>query len=241
MKDSSSNSPPSPPPTETGGVEPAPDLPAGALRLPRRRWRRLSLAARALAAVLVAWLLWHHWDQEAFLTWKREAGPLPFFTALALLPAVGFPTTPFYLLAGATFSLPVALGGSFLALAVNLILCYALAKGPMRRSLRRLLERLGYQLPDFGKRRSWQFLLMVKFMPGVPTFVKHYLLGLAGVPFAVYFTASMVITGLYLSSFVVLGESVTDKDFTVAAVALGVLILLGLAIWAYKRRRHRTE
>jgi uncharacterized membrane protein YdjX (TVP38/TMEM64 family) len=231
------SSPPEPASPAPSGTDPGLRSGESELRLPPRGRRRLTIVARIVSVVLLAGLLWHFWDHQAFLEWKREAGPVPFFLALAILPALGFPTTPFYLIAGATFSLPVALGGSFLALAANLVLCYLVATGPLRRSLLRLLARFDYRLPDLGRRRSWRFLLMVKFMPGVPAFVKNYLLGLAGVPFALYFGVSIAITGIYLTSFVVLGESVLDRDPRQAALALGVLVIFALVIWWYKRRK----
>ena len=45
-----------------------------------------------LLTLLLVGLVIYFWDQDAFLAWKEQAGPLPFFTALALLPAIGVPT-----------------------------------------------------------------------------------------------------------------------------------------------------
>jgi hypothetical protein len=50
--------------------------------------------------------------------------PLPYFAMMAVLPAIGIPISPLYILAGASFGIAVGLVGSLVALAVNATLCY---------------------------------------------------------------------------------------------------------------------
>jgi len=192
---------------------------------------------KLVAVSLIVGLLWAHWDHDAFLKWKENAGPVPFFLALAVLPAMGVPTTPFYLLAGATFPLPLALGGSLVALVVNLLICYAISKGPLRRVFVRWLARGDYELPDLREKGAWRFSLLVKFMPGVPAFVKNYLLGLAGVPFAIYLSVSIFASSIYIGSLVVLGESAMDRDPAKAITAAAVLLIAGGTVWWIRRRK----
>jgi uncharacterized membrane protein YdjX (TVP38/TMEM64 family) len=198
-----------------------------------RAWRGIA-AALALGAV---WWIWNAWDTEAFVEWKAEAGPVPFFAALAVLPAFGVPTTPFYLLAGATFGVKAGLAGSAASLAANLALCYWIARSGLRVWIERLLARTRYDLPAVsGKKQAVKFTLLVKLAPGVPTFVKHYALVLGGVPFGIYFGLSFGITSLYAATFVVLGESALERSPTRALAALAALALLGAAVWWIRRR-----
>jgi len=205
----------------------------------------LVLAGKSMMVLALAgmvYLLWSAWDHEAFVRWKEQAGPLPFFTAMAILPAIGFPVTPFFILAGATFGVAVGLGGSLLALLANFCLCFWLARSALRPGILRLLKRFSVKLPRFdeGQQRALQFVLMVKFTPGVPAFAKNYLLGVAGVPFALYLVVSMVVTGLYAAAFVVLGESVLEHDVSRTVLAAAVIVVAAVGFWWWRRRKARA-
>jgi uncharacterized membrane protein YdjX (TVP38/TMEM64 family) len=190
-----------------------------------------------LAAVAAAIWIGSAWDYEAFLEWKREAGALPFFAAMAVLPALGLPTTPFYLLAGATFGTIRGFLGSAASTAINLSLCYWIARSGLRPLLEKLLARTPYQLPALrSKRKSLRFALVAKAMPGVPAFAKNYLMCLGGVPFPVYFAISYGLSMTYAAAFVVMGESLLERDFGEASGALAALVLLAILIWAFRRR-----
>ncbi|MCC5831121.1 MAG: TVP38/TMEM64 family protein [Phycisphaeraceae bacterium] len=189
------------------------------------------------ALVLMLWLLWSNWNHAAFLEWKRQVGPLPFFGAMAILPAIGFPVTPFFVIAGATFGAKVGMIGSMAALLINFTLCYWITQGGLRRKISALPSRYRLGLPNFEKRRdrALRFVLLVKFAPGVPAFVKNYILSLAGVPFGLYLVCSMLISGVYAFSFVVMGESVLEGDWRGMAIAAGILLAMGAAVWRLKR------
>jgi uncharacterized membrane protein YdjX (TVP38/TMEM64 family) len=143
--------------------------------------------------------------------------------------------------AGASFGAVVGLIGSLIALAVHLVVCFWIARH-LRGPLESLLRRFGYQLPDLGRRGkgSLRFVFAVKVAPGIPAFVKHYGLGLAGVAFAPYFAVAMVISGLYIAAFVILGNSLFDHDtgrvLTIVAVLAG---MAALVMWL--RRRGATR
>jgi len=201
----------------------------------------MKRALGVVALVVLALLLWSVWDREALIGWMREARPVPFFALMALLPALGLPITPFFILAGATFGARIGLLGSLLALAANLTLCYWIAQSSLRPRLGALLRRFDYELPSFeeGGQSAVRFTLMVKVAPGVPGFVKHYGLGAAGVPFSVYFVASMAITGLYAAALIVLGESLLEHDLGKAVAAAVALAAVAGAFWWLRRRRMR--
>lgn len=197
-------------------------------------WARRALGAATLLVLAV--LIWNAWDHQAFIAWREEAGVVPFFLAMALLPALGVPITPFFIVAGATFGTFVGLTGSAIALSANLLLCYWIARSGLRPWLTRLLARTRYDIPDFEEGKgALRFTLLVKLAPGVPIFIKHYLLGLAGVPFWIYFAVSGAITGLYAGAFVVLGDSLLEHDLGTSAMALAALVAIALAIYLWRR------
>lgn len=199
-----------------------------------------KLAYTLLTLALIGLVLFF-WDQDAFLAWKEQVGPVPFFLALAVLPAVGVPTTPFFLLAGAAFGTLTALVGCALAIAINLALCFFLAKSVLRTQLERLLERYNKQMPEFSRKQAVSFILAVKMTPGVPTFIKNYLTAMAGVPFSLYLPLCWVITFVYAAGFVILGESFLDGDWIQASWAIGLLVLMAIILGAWKWRQRRLK
>src|SRR5688572_11119184 len=66
----------------------------------------------------------------------RDAGPIPFFTAMTLLPTIGFPLSPFTLAAGPVFGPTMGVGWvvvcGILAITVNVALTYWLAARAFR-------------------------------------------------------------------------------------------------------------
>lgn len=195
------------------------------------------LAGAAVFGVLLVLLI--AWDREAVVMWREQTGPLPFFSAMAILPAVGVPLTPFLILAGAVFGTRLGLIGAAIAIAVNLALCYALARW-LRPLLANLLRRFSYDLPDFAERgrSAMRFTLAVKAAPGVPTFIKNYGLALAGVPFPLYFGVSMVMTAVYALSLIFIGESLLEHRPERALIVAALLAAAG-GVWWMRRRATR--
>jgi uncharacterized membrane protein YdjX (TVP38/TMEM64 family) len=194
----------------------------------------------ALAVVAFAYVVLVIWDREALVRWMNEASPLWFFLAMAVLPAIGVPLSLFLIVAGATFGVWGALIGSLVAITICHCIGYALAHSKLRPALVRLFDRLGYEVPDFtaGGAKAWRFAATIKLTPALPTFAKMYVLALTAVPFPIYLTVSLVVTGAFAIAFIVLGDSLFAHDgseITVAAIA--VVVLAAVAVVWWKRRR----
>lgn len=203
--------------------------------------RRVAVAVVVLVCVYLVWMIW---DRASVLDWLRRAPPLVFFGAVAILPALGVPFTPLFLLAGATFAVPLAIVGSLVALFVNVTLSYWLARSALRPRLVAALARLDYELPELegDARSALRLTVLTKLAPGVPGFVKNYGLAAAGVPFAMYAVSSLVVTGAYATLLIIVGESLLShhlRSSVVALLAVGaVVIVLGFFI---SRRRGRPR
>lgn len=212
-------------------------------RSANRWWPWLRGALVVVGLGLVAYVVWTVWNGEAIARWKSQASPLTFFAVMAFLPAIGIPISPLFILAGATFGRRIGIVGSLLALAANLGLCYWVARGALRPWLRRLMRRFDTELPDFeGRRRgAWRFTIMLKFAPGLPAFLKNYSLGVAGVPFALYFAASLLITGAYGVALIVLGESLFKHQERRVIVVVAVVVAFVAVAWLLRRRRNRRR
>lgn len=208
-----------------------------------RRLRWFEVLGLAGAAIVIGALLWAVWQGGLVRRWKEDAQAIPFFAAMAILPAIGVPMTPFFVVAGVTFGVGLGLLGSATALAVNVAACYWIARSALRGPTEKLVRRFGYDLPalDPQKTSALRFTLLVKLAPGLPTFAKNYVLGLAEVPFALYFVASMVTTGLYGASLIFLGESMFEHDIRLSAIAAALLAAVVLGVWTWRNRRRQGD
>lgn len=185
----------------------------------------LGVAACAVAAWYVAPLI----SVRDIVGRVRDFGALPFFTALAVLPAFGMPVVPFYLVAGA-FGLPTALIGSIAAIIFDLALCYALARWILHPLAARVVAKLGYRIPVVRPEDRWMVTLLLRVTPGPPFFVQNYLLILAGVPFRVFMLVSIPVCTAYTIGFVVAGESLMTGRGGQLVLGIGLVVaaLVGL-------------
>lgn len=194
--------------------------------LPVRYWVVCLLLVGALAIYVVG----IDWDAHELVSWIHDRGPIPFFLALAILPALGFPTTPFFLVAGAAFGLGAGIVGSIVSQALNLALCYWLATRYLHGFLERLIARTKYRIPQVRSENRVKVTLLIKITPGPPHFLKSYILGLAGIPFGVFFLISLPVSAGYGIGIIVLGDSLLDRDLSQGMVAVGVLAALIVGI-----------
>ncbi|HWU85757.1 MAG TPA: VTT domain-containing protein [Kofleriaceae bacterium] len=201
-------------------------------------WRfvRLGLAVAALVAFM--YLVWSAYDHEAVMAWLHGLRPVPYFAAMAVLPAIGVPTTPLYILAGASFGIWIGVVGSLIALAANLALCFWVARG-LRPTFRTLLRKFHAELPDFSEREkgNFRFVLGVRVAPGVPAVLKNYALGMSGVSFTIYMVVAMLFAGVYGVAFVVVGEALLDHQLSRTAIAIAAVAVLAVAVMVYRRRK----
>jgi uncharacterized membrane protein YdjX (TVP38/TMEM64 family) len=170
----------------------------------------------------------------------RDAGAPLFFTAMALLPAVGFPILPFTLAAGPVFGPTLGVGGviacSVLAVAVNVTLTYVLASTLLRSLLEKLMARLGYRLPDPRRDNAWGFIAFVRLAPGLPFCVQSYLLGLMRLRFGPYFVVSTLVPAAYITGTVLAGDALVQGDKQRALGAAAVVALVAVTVFLIRRR-----
>lgn len=165
----------------------------------------------------------------------REQGPVPFFAALAVLPAVGLPVSAFYLAAGAAFPLAVSVTGTAVGLAINITLTYWMARKWFRGGIQRLLSRTRYRIPAVAATDHVRLTLFLRLMPGPPFFLQSYLLGLIEVPFATYFLISWGTQVLIATGFIVLGSAFYSSSMGRALIAVVIVILLTIVVQWVRR------
>lgn len=213
--------------------------------VPREKLRLLvKLGVVALILLAGAVMLLKGVDLKALLERGlglfRDAGPWVFFTAMALLPAVGVPITMFTITAGSAFAGELGMGAviaaALAAITVNLALTYWLATKAFRPLLTRLLQRLGYKLPEVATSDMTDLIVILRVTPGPPFFAQSYLLGLARVPFGKYMLISCAITWSYSAAFILFGDALLHGRGKMVFLGMGALV--GLTAFTHLIRRH---
>jgi uncharacterized membrane protein YdjX (TVP38/TMEM64 family) len=209
-------------------------------------WKVVLLLAAGLATAVASfwWFKIHDYSVrlsiDAGLAALRSAGPLPFFVAMAVLPALGFPMSIFYLAVGSAFAetmgLPGVLAASGAAVFVNVALTYWLAAYGLRPWLVEMIGRTKYKIPELAATDHAQLTLIIRITPGPPFFMQGYLLGLAGVRFFTYQWISWTVAMALGSGVIVFGDAILHGKGR--AAFLGLSAMVGVTLIIHFLRRH---
>jgi uncharacterized membrane protein YdjX (TVP38/TMEM64 family) len=170
----------------------------------------------------------------------RSGGPLAFFSAMAVLPALGCPLLIFNLTAASAFAGQLGIGGVLAAagaaILINLGLTYWLARYGLRPWLEQMISRTKYKIPVVVSAEQAEITLLVRITPGPPFFVQSYLLGLADVAFGTYLWISWTVSMAYATGFIVFGDALLHGKARLAVTGFSILIAVALAL--HLARRH---
>jgi uncharacterized membrane protein YdjX (TVP38/TMEM64 family) len=173
----------------------------------------------------------------------RDFGPGLYFTAMAILPALGVPLLAFTLSAGPMFGQRLGIGIvvllSLAAITVNFIVSYFFARYTMRPVIERLMAWLGYTLPKIPDGDITDVIIIVRVTPGIPFFAQNYLLGLAGVPFRKYLAVTCIFTWVLSGAFVFFGEALMRGQGKMALIT-GCLVIAATAT-THLIRKHYSK
>ncbi len=171
----------------------------------------------------------------------RAAGPVAFFAAMAVTPALGAPMGAFSLTVGEAFGDRFTMTGvaviSMAMVAVNLALTYWLARYALRPLLMNLVARYGYKVPSVTKENALSVALVVRLTPGPPFFFQNYVLALAETPFRIYMLVSWLGVMPWTVSLVIMGRGILNGNFSLIMSASG-LIVVAAVIVHYLRKKY---
>ena len=205
---------------------------------PRRKLPLAPLAAIFVVCAVLGFLLLRGMHVRALgdqaMARARSVGPVAFFSAAAVLPAVGAPLTAFTILSGELFApsmtLPGVIAAMFAAIAVNLALTYWLARYALRPVLSRLTGRYGYTVPRVTRANALTVILALRLTPGTPFAVQSYILGLAEAPFGTYFLASWLCQIPWHAGCIIMGKGILNGNFKAALAGFGLLVVATLLL-----------
>jgi len=209
-----------------------------------RRRRILLLGALVVALGLLVLRLEPGGQINRCIALVRAAGAWPFFIAMAVLPVFGFPISPFTVAAGVVFGPTMGVGRviacAVLAEIASMTICYWLAARVLRPWMERLLRWLGYALPGGPAGSAWEFILLVRIIPGPSFFMQNYLLGLARVPFGPYLLVSTVVHASFVVGTVLMGDALMLGDSRALAAGVLLCVAAGVAIYRIRKRWKRS-
>lgn len=211
---------------------------------PRRKRLALILVCLAVfgaVAGLVAWRLDLLSQVGRCLEWVRNEGAGVFFVAMALLPFVGIPLSPFVLSAGALFAPSLGAGVVILcgvaAMAFNIAVSYWFAAYALRPSMERLILWMGYRVPKLpGGGKGVELTLLLRLVPGVPFFMQNYLLGVARVHFGLYMLISVLVPTVHLTIAVLAGDALMQGNHGKLMVAGALFAVVGVGLHLLRKR-----
>ncbi len=205
----------------------------------KARNRLLIFAAIALALLIVAgalaWTFRAEWLPLAqgfggeLLAFLQSLGghPVAFFTAMALIPLLPVPISPFYLTTG-VFPPEVAIPGILISIAVNFAISYWLARTFMRPLADRLFKRAGVALPQLPDRRSRILFAVFLRICGTPYTLQNYIIPLSGLGFRDYMLYGLPFQYAPALAMMFLGDALIKGQARGALIAIGVLAALGI-------------
>lgn len=211
-----------------------------------------GIAIVVLAAALGVVLLTTDLDWSSIMEgWGRMTDRIAQLNAaaviplMAVLPVAGFPIAVVYLVAGARFG-PLLGGVIVLGVTIiHMILTYLIGRSVLRAPLQRLIERRHKHLPEVPHDEQAAVAVIAALVPGLPYFVRNYLLVLAGVRLSVllWVCAPIYLARSYVT--ILLGNLSGDPSKT-ALIVLVIFDVLkvgicALVIWrlrVHHRRYH---
>lgn len=210
--------------------------------LRRRPFLMLLTLAAVVAAAAVAWTR-RHWLLAVIAAGVGDLsrmGPWAYFGAMAVLPALGVPSTVFTVTAGSAFGsrlgMAWVMAAGVAAIAFNIALTYILARWVLRGWLQRILERFGYRIPTVEGGDATDLIVALRVTTGVPFCVQNYLLGLVDAPAGRFFGLSYLLSLPTGAAYIWFGDALLHGRGKMILWGIGLIALL--TVGTHFLRRH---
>lgn len=216
----------------------------------KHTWGLLAGGAVVLVACIVGVVLFTDFDWGAVQRFSAHVNaamerlhPGAVLPLMAVLPVFGFPIAIVYLVAGARFG---ALGGGVvvaLVTTVHLFGSHLIARSFLRGPIERMLEKRGHHLLQVPEDEQVPVCVIAALVPGLPYFVRNYVLAIAGIRLKFFFAVVLPIYVARSYVTILLGDLSGDPSRTGLAILLVVDVLkVGIcAVVIWRLRLHHRK
>ena len=215
---------------------------------PKRRLQRklVLLLVLGVVSAMVVMLLWQSHPEAIY--WLElldlghsflEENPWALFVVMATLPGLGFPSSATLMLFGVVmaphYGMPAAVALAIAAQSLCSIWTYGLAAGPLKRLLRRYLQR-ERALPEMSKYNAVRLGLILRLTPGIPYALQNIILGIIGMRFRDYLLVSIPTTSLWTACFVITGGAIFKGQlgWAITGIVILIVVILATRMWSRK-------
>ena len=199
-----------------------------------RFWRIAIVALLVLGAfAALSWWL----DVDQIRDYAEGLNGVLVFVLITALPLIGFPITPLHVVAGIRWGAGLGLGLVAISVFLQLLASFALVK-LFRPLFAKRLEKIKEKIPQGSEAPVALFAVLV---PGVPYFLKNYVIPFVGVPLHTFLLVAFPIHSLRATIAVVFGQqsgNLTPGKITAFAI-YWITVTLGCA-WAFRRMRKQV-
>jgi len=205
----------------------------------------IAAAALAVLSVALLFLVGREVDWAKLSAAIERLNVFAVLPLMAVLPLFGFPIVVVYLVAGARFG---PIGGGVVVAAVtacHLIGTNLLVRSILRGPLERLLRRRGQHLPVVPEDEHAAVALIAGLVPGLPYWLRNYLLALGGVrlKFMLAICLPIYVARSYVSILLgdLSGDPSTRRLVILAAIELLKVAICAYAIWRLREHHRRVH
>lgn len=191
--------------------------------------------------VAVAVYLNHHFDFVEHLHLHIASYHwLIVFVLVATLPVFGFSIVICYMVVGSKFGASWGVAVIALATSVHLLGSHWIVTSFLGKRIEAFIAKKKYKLPHVPEGENASVSLMTAIIPGLPYFVRNYLLALSGIPLRTYFWVCLPV--YVIRSVLAIFAAHFSADLTGNKVVfLGGIFLTKVAICAYIVKRLRDK
>ena len=205
-------------------------------------WGFVGVIAAVIVAVVLI-LVYTDLSWKNVTDWIDGVNPLLALPLMALLPIAGFPIAIVYLFAGARFG--PWWGGAIVAgiTAIHILGTYLIAKSFLRAPLQRFIEKKHKHLPEIPEDEQAAVCVIATLVPGLPYFVRNYLLALDGVKLKYFFTVCLPIYVARSYVTILLGNMGSDPNRNKLVILVSVDALkVAICAWViWRLREHHRK
>ncbi len=194
-------------------------------------WRAIIVGVLLLAGLVV---LSQQVDVEDVHAFTERQDSWLVFVLITVLPLLGFPVSVLHVVAGMRWGPQVALPLVALSIVIQLLASYALVR-LFRPLFEKRLARFREKIP---KGAHGPVSLFTALLPGVPYFIKNYVLPLIGIPLPTYLLWCLPLHVLRSSVAVIFGDQ-SDQltPGRIAGFAVYFILITLSCAWVFRRIR----